>query len=374
VKLRVTHVGPALFGWENVFGGGERYTLELARAMASRATTRLVTFGSKGAGMRLDDLEVKVLRNWVPYRRFRFDPFTPALVPELWNADVVHVHQPEKLIGSIAIAVAKARGIPLFASHLGGYGLGLHRVMDIDPLFDGHLHISEFSRGHFGHAARPDASTILGGVDVSTFRPPPQPVERRDVVFVGRLLPHKGVNYLIEAMDPDLTLTVIGRPWQHAMAFDRLLIDLAATKRVRFVEGRRYDAGVWAPHVEDSTMVTALQSALCIVLPSVHKTVFGEHYPIPELLGLVVLEGMACGAPAIVTDVCSLPEVVIDGVTGFVVPPNDPGALRERIRWLRAHPAEAQRMGDAGRRRVLERFTWDQVVDRCLEAYAKALS
>lgn len=90
----------------------------------------------------------------------------------------------------------------------------------------------------------------------------------------------------------------------------------------------------------------------------------------PELLGQTLLEGMACGVPAVCTDVASMPEVVVNGVTGFVVPPNDPEALRERLLWLREHPDEARAIGEAGRRRVLEKFTWPAVVRRCLEIYA----
>ena len=139
-------------------------------------------------------------------------------------------------------------------------------------------------------------------------------------------------------------------------------------KRIR-PQGKTFNRGVWAPHAEESRVAATLQNALCVVLPSVHTTVFGEKYDIPELLGLVVIEGMACGTPAIVTDVCSLPEVVVDGETGFVVPPNDAGALRAKIRWLLEHPDDARRMGAAARRRVLDVFTWDRVVDRCLAAY-----
>jgi hypothetical protein len=87
--MRVTHVVPALFGWENTFGGGERYALELALAMSRRVPTRLLSFGSRPADLRIGDLEVKVLRNWVPYRRFRFDPFTPTLFQALGSADLV---------------------------------------------------------------------------------------------------------------------------------------------------------------------------------------------------------------------------------------------------------------------------------------------
>jgi glycosyltransferase involved in cell wall biosynthesis len=79
---------------------------------------------------------------------------------------------------------------------------------------------------------------------------------------------------------------------------------------------------------------------------------------------------MACGAPAVCTDVASMPEVVEDGVTGFVVPPNDPRALRQKLVWLRDNPERRREMGEAARRRVLERFTWPSVVRNCLEIYS----
>ena len=52
-----------------------------------------------------------------------------------------------------------------------------------------------------------------------------------------------------------------------------------------------------------------------------------------------------------------------------MVPPNDPVTVRARLEWLRDHPHEAKQMGDAGRQRVLDRFTWPAVVRRCLGAY-----
>ena len=56
-------------------------------------------------------------------------------------------------------------------------------------------------------------------------------------------------------------------------------------------------------------------------------------------------------------------------MTGFVVPPNDPAAIGDRLEQIRRDPARAATMGRAARARVLERFTWDRVVQRCLEAY-----
>jgi glycosyltransferase involved in cell wall biosynthesis len=79
---------------------------------------------------------------------------------------------------------------------------------------------------------------------------------------------------------------------------------------------------------------------------------------------------MACGTPVVCTRVASMPEVVEDGKTGFIVEPGDREAMHARLQWLAAHPTEANAMGAEGRRVVLERFQWPQVVQRCLDAYA----
>jgi glycosyltransferase involved in cell wall biosynthesis len=104
----------------------------------------------------------------------------------------------------------------------------------------------------------------------------------------------------------------------------------------------------------------------------VYKDLYGRETRVPELLGQTLLEGMACGIPAVCTDVASMPEIVEDGASGFIVPPNNPVALREKLIWLRDHPVERRIMGQAARQRVLDRFTWTSVVRRCLEIYRSA--
>jgi glycosyltransferase involved in cell wall biosynthesis len=116
-------------------------------------------------------------------------------------------------------------------------------------------------------------------------------------------------------------------------------------------------------------LIEAYRSAMCVVLPSVCRTMYGEESKVPELLGQTLLEAMACGAPTICTKVASMPEVVENEKTGFVVPPNDPQALGEKILWLRDHPREREAMGLAARERVLSAFTWPAVVRRCLKIY-----
>ena len=355
--LRVAHIVPAAFGPGGVVGGAERYALGLARAMSTRVPVTLVTFADQDRHERDGALEIKVIgRPWYLGGQ-RTNPVSVKLVAALRDATVVHCHQQHILASSLAALYSRVRGRRVFVTDLGGGGWDISGYVSTDRWYHGHLHISEYSRQVFGHAANPRARVILGGVDTTSFAPDPAVSRSGEVVFVGRLLPHKGIDYLIEALPEDLPLRVIGAPGDARYAED--LCRLAAGKHVRF-----------EPTVSDNELRRAYRSALCIVLPSVYRTMYGQETRVPELLGQTLLEGMACGTPALATTVASMPEVVVDGVTGFLVPPNDPAALREKLEWFRRHPVEGARIGAAARARVLERFTWGPVVDRCLAAYA----
>jgi len=355
---RVAHLVPALFERaDGVIGGAERYALELARAMAVRVPTTLVTFGATPREESDGLLSVRVLGPAHYVRGQRANPVARSLPAALAGADVVHCHQQHVVASSWAALLGRLHRRPVFVSDLGGGGWDVSGYLSTDRWYAGHLHISEYSRRIAGHEAWPRARVILGGVDTSRFCPDPASGRTGGVLFVGRLLAHKGVDDLLRAAPPGLPVEVMG-PAPDA----RYLADLqrlAEGKDVRF----RHDA-------DDAAVVAAYRAACCTVLPSVYRTMYGEETKVPELLGQTLLEAMACGAPVIGTRVASLPEVVEDGVTGFLVPPNDPAALGEKIAWLAAHPAQARALGEAGRRRVLDRFTWDRVVTRCLEAYA----
>jgi glycosyltransferase involved in cell wall biosynthesis len=355
-KLRVVHVVPALFGEGGVYGGAERYAWELARHMAEHVPTTLVSFGSEPRAFTAEALRVRVLGRPWHMRGQRTNPLHAGLLPELLRADVIHCHQQHLLTSSLSAILARLTGRRVFVTDLGGGGWDISAYVSTDRWYHGHLHISEYSRFILGQKDMAHSHVILGGVDVERFRPDPAAPRDGVVRFVGRLLAHKGVNDLIDAMPPDLPLEVIGRPYD-----PRFLADLqarAASKRVAF----RHNC-------EDAELVAAYQRALCVVLPSVYRDLYGNESTVPELLGQTLLEGMACGIPAICTDVASMPEVVVEGVTGFVVPPNNPAALCEKLCWLRDHPAEAAQMGAAARRHVVENFTWPVVVRRCLAVY-----
>lgn len=357
-QFRVVHIVPALFGSNGgVTGGAERYALELARHMADEVPTTLVSFGDDERHETLGQLNIRVIGNPWYVRDQRTNPLALSLVKEMGKADVVHCHQQHVLASSLAALICRFFQRRVFVSNMGGGGWDISAYASTDRWYHGHLHISEYSRKVYGHAEKPWAHVILGGVDTEKFSPDGSMERNGTALFVGRLLPHKGLDDLINALPLDMALEVIGQPYDQHFVGD--LQVLADGKNVAFRHG-----------CDDVALVEAYRKALCVVLPSVYKSIYGHETKVPELLGQTLLEGMACGAPAICTNVASMPELVEDGVTGFVVPPNDSVSLGQKLRWLRDHPDQAKAMGQEGRHRVLEKFTWPLVVRRCLEIYA----
>jgi glycosyltransferase involved in cell wall biosynthesis len=115
-------------------------------------------------------------------------------------------------------------------------------------------------------------------------------------------------------------------------------------------------------HVEHGKLPAHYAKADLLVLPSRM-----------ESFGLVLVEAMACGLPVVATRVGGIPEVVEDGVTGLLVPPNDPEALAEGINSLLEDPDRMKAMGARGRERAKEHFTWDTVAKRLVSLYTEVL-
>jgi glycosyltransferase involved in cell wall biosynthesis len=107
------------------------------------------------------------------------------------------------------------------------------------------------------------------------------------------------------------------------------------------------------------------------LLPSVEFDWQGHYHDAPELLGLVVLEAMHCGSPAVVSNVGGIPEVVDHGRTGFVVEPGDIESLRKVLDELGRDDDLVQTMGEAARNEVARRFTWNEVAARALNFYER---
>ena len=176
------------------------------------------------------------------------------------------------------------------------------------------------------------------------------------LLFVGRLRHYKGVNVLIEAMSqlPEATALVVGigpmaEAWKQQAQAAGLL------DRVHFL-GEQPDPSVLALY----------HAADVFVLPSTNRA---------ETFGIVQLEAMACGCPLLCTELGTGTSYVNQhGVTGMVVPANDPAALAAAARQLLADPALRARMGAAGLQRAQAEFSIDAMLDRTLDFYGEALT
>ncbi len=345
---------------DGLFGGGERYPLELARALAREVDCELVTFGRSARTVtEPGGLRIRVLRPWARLRGHPVHPVHPALPIILAGADVVHTHHMRSAPSRIAAAASRIAGRSLAVTD---HGLGGGGWCGMLPrLFDRFLVVSRFSATTLG--VPPDRTAVLyGGADPVRYHPPARGEDREGVLFVGRLTPHKGVDVLIRAMPADVPLTVVGTgghdPDPPESGYPELLARLARGRRVRFVTG-----------ADDDEVAALYRRAAVACLPSVDVTCYGRHVEISELLGLAAIESMASGTPVICSRVGGLVEVVRHEETGFLTEPGNVAELRDRIATVLADRRLARRLGDNARRLAAERFTWQACAQRCLAAY-----
>ena len=207
----------------------------------------------------------------------------------------------------------------------------------------------------------PRLRMIYDGIELSKFGTPPE-VERvraelgldpdaPAVTTVGRIEPWKGQHVLIEAAPrilekhPNARILIVGGPAVNKPEYER---GLRARCRELGIKNRVLFTGIR----KDIPDILAASSVL--VLPSAT----------PEPFGLTVVEAMAAGCPVVATAAGGPLETVLNGETGWLIPPNDPEAMAERVRHVLEHREEAKRMGRLGRERAhayfaVERYARD---------------
>jgi glycosyltransferase involved in cell wall biosynthesis len=209
------------------------------------------------------------------------------------------------------------------------------------------------------------------GVDLATFRPdppigaglpsrlPPRSARNR-LVCLGRLVERKGVDTVIEALAavPDAELLVAGGPDAD---------DLGSDPDCRRLRATATRCGV-ADRVRLVGRVGRAEAAELIASADLLVSV-----PAYEPFGIVPLEAMAGGVPAVVSAVGGMLDTVVDGVTGVHVPPGDPATLATTLRTLLADPAHRRAMGRRGAERAVARYGWDVVARRTEDVYALVL-
>jgi len=285
--------------------------------------------------------------------------------------DVVHVHNFSQLLPMLRRASPASRLIlQMHCDWLAelSHRMVARRLRSADLVLGCSDHVTDRIRGRFPELGD-RVTTRLNGVDVDRFLPaaarPP-----RTVFFAGRIAPDKGIHVLCDAFRsvrrrfPDAELVLVGpeapvpREMQVALSDDPLVRDLDAFYGRSYLEQLRErlgeDAGAvrFVGGLPADEMPPRYDDATVAVMPSLE-----------EGFGLPLAEAMAAGLPTVATRVGGMPEIMVDGETGLLVPPADADALAGAIVRVLADPELARRLGEAGRARAVERYSWDVIAD-----------
>ena len=278
--------------------------------------------------------------------------------------DIVHAHDPHGVaMAALALSMSTAPVRPrLIASrrvdfHLRSSALSRWKYRQVDCFICASEAIRTMLVGDGVPARR--TVTVHEGIDLARVKAaPPAELHKElwlphDAPIVGNvaaLVPHKGQKYLIDAVarllrdEPDTRLVIAGEGELQA----------ALVQQIRH------------HHLEKHVILAGFRPDIL----SVHKAfdVFVMS-SVTEGLGTSLLDAMACARPVVATSVGGIPEVVVDGETGFLVPPRDPQALAAAIGRLVSDRGLREKMGAAGRARVEAAFSAEHMVRNTLLVY-----
>ena len=374
-------------------GGAETHVAALAEGFAKRGhevevhTTDLhkeVPFERREMPSEVNGVRVVRHRGRTPGKTFHY-VFAPTMLRALGDAarraDVVHAHSYGYFPTMAAARAARAAGKPfVFTPHFhppwsmeGGTARKVLRKA-YDPTFGRYVlsradRIIGVSSGEVDVMAeflpfdRAKVRVIPNGFHPARFDPAPSCAAFREslglaattplVVFAGRLASNKGLHHLVPAFaalkerHPHARLVLAGEDQDQRARLEALSRRLGVADRVHFTG-----------HLSEDLYRSALAAGDVFALPSEW-----------EAFGIVLVEAMACGVPCVATRVGGAPDVVVDGVTGRVVPYGDEKALSDALDGLLSDRALAARMGAAGRERAFKEYSWDAVVERTLDLY-----
>ncbi|MFQ5508910.1 MAG: glycosyltransferase family 4 protein [Leptospirillia bacterium] len=206
---------------------------------------------------------------------------------------------------------------------------------------------------------------IPNGVDVTRFHPGLDPGTLRSrwgvpdggavVMAARRMVPKNGMTYLARAaagfLDEKTRLVLVGEGEE--LNEVRRYLD----------EGGVRDRTMLAGRVANPDMTAYYAASDVVVLPS-----------LKEATSITGLEAMACGRPLVGSNVGGIPELIVDGETGVLVPPADPDALAEGIGRVLKNRELRRRMGELARSRVVREFSWEVIAGRTVDVYCSVFA
>ena len=307
-----------------------------------------------------------------------------------WRPDVIHAHWPFPH-AYIALGAAKLFKIPLVLNFHGAELLLIRKKKWVKPLLKfaiGQAQAifanSSFTAGKIKALRNvnvewsPYGTTLEdnkdeSGVILSETKDPvtivPHPVNGKfKILFVGRHIERKGICYLIEAAKYlprdkfEIRIVGVGDLTEQLKQQAALLDERRETKDERTQSASIIFTGKLSP--ED--LANEYKTANVFTLPAIV-----DHKGDTEGLGVVLIEAMELGLPIVASNVGGIPDVVVDGESGILVPEKDPVALADAFKRLEADPTLIQKLLAGARKRIEECFTWDGIIERQIEVYKR---
>jgi glycogen(starch) synthase len=360
--LRILRV--ATDTYPEVVGGGAIHAHEMSAIQADLGHD--VTLLTSDHGDR--SLPRREEREGYTLRRFRelAQPLGNSITPGLFRSlrdlrdgfDVVHAHSHLYLSTNMAAVLAQFDDTPLVVTNHGLYSQSA-------PSWFNEFYLETLGRFTFNAADRvlcytetdkqrlrdfgvsTPVSLVHNGVDCKQFAPVENEAEPPEVLYVGRLVETKGVQKLIDAfdqVDDQARLRIVGE--------GPLRVELEQQVHKLGIE----DQVTFAGRVSNDELPAIYAQSSVFALPSSR-----------EGLPRTLLEALACGTPVVTSDLPQL-ESVIDGV-GFTVPQEDSNAIAEAVERILSNPELQERLGEAGRERVSEDYSWKETVRETIQVY-----
>ena len=276
--------------------------------------------------------------------------------------DIIHIHWPfpHVIFGILGKRFGRAR---LFSSF---YGVEIRWLKKKFPLllkpFSILINKSDRVTAISTHTAEELSGVVRMPIQIIPFSAAMsarhgEAIDKKQIIFVGRLVERKGVKYLIEAFNHvarfiEHRLIIVGYGPERSH-LEEMVTRLGIDHRVEFT-GK----------ISDARLRQYYKTCSFLVLPAVY-----DKKGDTEGLGVVLLEAMSYAKPVIASGVGGITDIVIDGENGFLVPPADSHALAQAIKKMAQDRNLRRVLGTEARKTVDERFNWDRIVKKLVALY-----
>jgi glycosyltransferase involved in cell wall biosynthesis len=363
--LKILRLAPDIY--PNVIGGFGIHVHEMSKEQVKLGHDVTVYISSESAEPEYQTADGYCIRNFKPLVKIFGNSVMPAmlfdLIKEQSSYDVVHAHSHLFFSTNLSAAARQLGSTPLIVTN---HGMNSQTA----PKWFQDIYTATGARLTFAAADKilcyteTEKKEIVGlgiksekievihnGIDTDLFVPARElPFEKKSLLWIGRYVNGKGVDYLIDALNilktryPDVTLTMIGK----GPDVDRIsqkIRDLNLESNI-----------IMKDFIPNSEIVSLYQNSSVFVLPSLEEGV-------PR----TILEAMSCGVPVVCSSLPQLVDIVDGG--GLLTPIKDSQALADNISKLLSNSSLAEELSKNGRRKVVESYSWKDTVKKTVQIY-----